>query len=140
MAVLQFGFGTDPQAPTFRPHNYVRNLVAYTGTHDNDTVVGWWTGGGGVSTRSAEDVEVEKGFARAYLNTDGREIHWTMIRSLMQSVADTVVFPMQDLLGLGSEARMNTPSTASGNWRWRLAEIPRESGGRVAELARLYER
>ena len=65
MAILQFAFGTDPQAPDFRPHNYPRNLVVYTGTHDNDTTVGWWTGGAGHSTRSHEDIERERDYARA---------------------------------------------------------------------------
>jgi 4-alpha-glucanotransferase len=141
MAVLQFAFGKDPQAPTFQPHNYPRNLAAYTGTHDNDTAVGWWRSEGGDSTRTAEDVAVEKQKARAYLGTDGHEIHWVMIRELMKSVADTVVFPMQDVLGLGSEARMNTPSIASGNWRWRMAARARaEDAARLREMAELYGR
>jgi 4-alpha-glucanotransferase len=141
MAILQFAFGKDPQAPTFQPHNYPRNLAAYTGTHDNDTVMGWWRSEGGDSTRASEDVVVEKQKARAYLGTDGHEIHWVMIRELMKSVADTVIFPMQDVLGLGSEARMNTPSTASGNWRWRLtARAAAEDARRLREMAELYGR
>ncbi len=142
MAILQFAFGTDPQAPTFRPHNYERNLVAYTGTHDNDTVMGWWRSEGGDSTRTADDVAVEKARACAYLNRDGREMNWTMIRTLLASVADTVLFPIQDVLGIGSEGRMNTPSTASGNWRWRVrAEtLTVELARHLAELTHLYER
>jgi 4-alpha-glucanotransferase len=121
MAILQFAFGTDPQAPQFKPHHYLRDLVAYTGTHDNDTVVGWWTSrGAGDSTRTLEGVEKEMEFARRYLNTDGRDINWVMIRTLMASVADTVLFPFQDLLGVGSEGRMNLPGSPSGNWRWRF--------------------
>jgi 4-alpha-glucanotransferase len=139
MAVLQFGFGKDPQAPTFLPHNYPRNLAAYTGTHDNDTVMGWWRSEGGDSSRTSEDVEVEMARARAYLGTDGREMNWVMIRELMKSVADTVVFPMQDVLGLGREARMNTPSVASGNWRWRMAGRAAETGC-LREWAELYGR
>ena len=122
MAVLQFAFGKDPQAPDFTPHNFVRNLVAYTGTHDNDTAMGWWRSEGGDSTRTLRDVTEEKAWARAYLNTDGSEMNWVLIRTLMASVADRVLFPMQDVLGLGSEARMNTPSVPSGNWRWRMQE------------------
>jgi 4-alpha-glucanotransferase len=80
MAVLQFAFGNDPQAESFLPHNYDRDLVAYTGTHDNDTAVGWWTGGAGESVRSGEDVAKEKAFARAYLATDGHEMSWTLAR------------------------------------------------------------
>ena len=84
MAILQFAFGKDPQAPDFKPHNYPHHLVAYTGTHDNDTVVGWWTSTAGAgSIRTAEDVAEEMEYARRYLNTDGREINWVMIRSLV---------------------------------------------------------
>ena len=142
MAVLQFAFGNDPQADGFKPHNYVRNLVAYSGTHDNDTAVGWWRSQGGDSTRTPEDVCREKNRARAYLNTDGAEIHWDLIRALMASVADTVLFPMQDVLGLASEARMNTPATASGNWRWRMrpdAATP-ALAARLGEMAKVYQR
>lgn len=141
MAVLQFAFGKDPQGPSFQPHNYPRNLAAYTGTHDNDTVMGWWRSEGGDSTRTAEDVEREKAKARAYLGTDGTEMNWVMIRELMKSVADTVVIPMQDVLGLGSEARMNTPSVASGNWRWRMtAQQAETKPNRLREMAELYGR
>src|SRR5262249_42721283 len=122
MAILQFAFGTDPQGPTFRPHNYSRDLAAYTGTHDNDTIVGWWTSSGaGDSTRTEQDIGKEREYASKYLNTDGHKIHWAFIRALMASVAKTVIFPLQDVLGLGSEARMNIPSKVSGNWRWRFS-------------------
>jgi 4-alpha-glucanotransferase len=142
MAILQFAFGKDEQARSFRPHNYVRNLVAYTGTHDNDTVAGWWRSEGGDSTRKPEDVAAEKARAREYLDTDGREMNWTLIRALMASVADTVLFPAQDILGLGSEARMNTPAVASGNWRWRIrpGALTPEMAGRLQELTKLFER
>jgi 4-alpha-glucanotransferase len=138
MAILQFAFGTDPQAPSFRPHNYPRSIVAYTGTHDNDTAMGWWQSAGGDSTRTAADVEKEKRFACEYLATDGREIHWDMIRALEASVADTVIVPVQDLLGLGSEARMNMPSTLGGNWLWRL-QPGRLSSAAAARLRRMAE-
>jgi 4-alpha-glucanotransferase len=142
MAILQFAFGNDPQAPTFQPHNYERDTVAYTGTHDNDTVRGWWEGGAGDSVRTAEDVAREKSFARAYLGTDGAEMHWVMIRALLASVADTAIVPLQDVLGLGSEARMNTPATLGGNWRWRFREeaLGAEHAARLAELTRMYGR
>jgi 4-alpha-glucanotransferase len=142
MAVLQFAFGNDPQAESFRPHAYERNLVAYTGTHDNDTALGWWEGGAGDSIRSAEDVEKEKAFARAYLATDGREMNWTLIRAVLASVADTAIVPLQDVLGLGSEARMNRPSTADANWRWRFREeaLRPELAERLAALVGLYGR
>ncbi len=120
MAILQFAFGTDPQAPDFRPHNYQRSRVVYTGTHDNDTTVGWWSGGIGHSTRSDTERENEREAARRYLDLDGRDVHWQFIRAVLASVADKAIIPAQDLLGLGSDARMNQPGTATGNWRWRL--------------------
>jgi 4-alpha-glucanotransferase len=123
MSILQFAFGRDPQAPSFQPHNYFRNLVAYTGTHDNDTTVGWFTSRGtDDSTRTTREIDEERRFACDYLGTDGQEIHWVFIRALLASVADSVIIPLQDLLGLGSEARLNRPSTATGNWRWRYAQ------------------
>ena len=142
MAILQFAFGTDPQAPTFRPHRYAMDLVAYTGTHDNDTVAGWWQSDGGDSTRKPEDVVREKALARRYLCTDGTEMHWVLLRALHASVAATVVAPVQDLLGLGSEARMNRPGTSAGNWRWRLREgqLTSALAERLAGLAALYDR
>jgi len=142
MAILQFAFGKDPQGPSFRPHNYPRHLVAYTGTHDNDTVMGWWHSAGGDSTRTPQDVQVEKARTRAYLATDGHEMNWVMIRGLMGSVADTVLFPAQDVLGLGSEARMNIPSVASGNWPWRVKAGARncELAGRVKKTVYMYAR
>jgi 4-alpha-glucanotransferase len=121
MAVLQFAFGSDDPDSGFLPHNFPREVVAYTATHDNDTLVGWWTGGVGESTRSAEDVERERARALTYLGGDGSQIHWDGVRTLFVSVADTVIVPLQDLLGLGSEARMNLPGRSDGNWRWRFA-------------------
>jgi len=120
MAVLQFAFGEDDAANPFRPHNFDPRTVAYTATHDNDTLAGWWRGGVGDSTRTAQDVEREHARARAYLGGDGETIHWDAIRSLYVSIADAVVVPMQDVLGLGSEARMNLPGRPDGNWTWRL--------------------
>lgn len=144
MAILQFAFGKDPQAPDFKPHNYPREVVAYSGTHDNDTTMGWWSSSGqGDSTRTAEDIEKERRHALAYLGLrDGKEMHWAFIRTLMASVASTVVFPAQDLLGLGTEARMNMPSTLGRNWLWRLkpGELTPEIAARLAALAELYDR
>lgn len=143
MAILQFAFGTDPQGPSFRPHNYERNLLAYTGGHDNDTTVGWWTGGIADSTRSEDDLRREHEYASAYLNLrEGEEIQWAMIRALMASVADTVLVPMQDVLGLGGEARMNLPGRMGGNWKWRYEreQLHPEMAGRLRALTELYER
>ncbi len=120
MAILQFAFGSDAHSNDFLPHNYERRLVVYTGSHDNDTAVGWWRGGVGDTTRQPEEVEKERAFARDYLGTDGGEIHWDLIRMALTSVAETAIVPLQDVLGLGSEARMNVPSRSAGNWRWRF--------------------
>jgi 4-alpha-glucanotransferase len=120
MRILQFAFGTDPGAPTFLPEAYVRNTVAYTGTHDNDTVVAWFHDRGEHSTRSPEQCETERRACLSHLGIPGREIHWEMIEVLLRSKAGAVIFPLQDVLGLGVEGRMNVPGTTAGNWRWRL--------------------
>jgi len=143
MAILQFAFGNDPQGPSFRPHNYSRELAAYTGTHDNDTVVGWWaSSGAGDSTRTPEDVAKEHAFARAYLNFTDVPIHWVLIRGVLSSVADLAIIPLQDLLGLGSEARMNLPGTSRGNWRWRFEKglLTDALARRLCELVEMYDR
>ncbi|HEY7187895.1 MAG TPA: 4-alpha-glucanotransferase [Vicinamibacterales bacterium] len=142
MAILQFAFGTDPQAPTFKPHNYQRNVVVYTGTHDNDTTVGWWTGDAGHSTRSEKQIDEEREHTRRYLGTDGHEIHWDFIRAVQASVADTAIVPAQDLLGLGNEARFNRPGIASGNWRWRLrpGQLTRATMERLGAMTEMYDR
>src|SRR5207247_2873541 len=107
MSLLQFAFGNDPQGPTFRPHNYSRELVAYTGGHDNDTTVGWWTSSGvRDSTRTEQDIREERDFTRAYLGVKDEAINWVLSRAVLASVANTAILPLQDILGLGSEARM----------------------------------
>lgn len=110
--VLQFGFGWDP-AQTHLPHKYPKRSLAATGTHDNDTSRGWY---------ESIDNDGMRDWVHRYLQTDGREIHWVMIRAVLHSPADTAIIPVQDLLGLGSEARMNRPGVATGNWGWRMAE------------------
>jgi 4-alpha-glucanotransferase len=123
LRILQFAFGTDPMSSTFIPENYVPNCVAYSGTHDNDTVVGWFRSEAGEgSTRSAEEIDTEQKITLEYFGSNGSEIHWDFIRSLYRSKAGAVIVPVQDLLGLGSEARMNTPGKASGSWAWRLTD------------------
>ena len=133
---------TTRRRPRFKPHNYVRDLVAYTGTHDNDTAVGWWTSGGASdSTRTPEDVAKEHAFARAYLGFKDEPIHWVMIRAIHGVGRRYRDCPVQDVLGLGSEARMNLPGTASGNWRWRCnrALLPRDRGA-AERTGYLYDR
>lgn len=132
MAVLQFAFG-DP-ASEYLPHNYRRRLAAYTGTHDNDTVAGWWDGLG----------EDERAFARRYLRLDetAEPTHWAAIRAALASVAERAVVPLQDVLGLGREARMNVPGQEGGNWAWRFdwADVPDDALARLRDLTELYGR
>lgn len=132
MKLLQFAF--DSREPgDYLPHNYPHNCVLYTGTHDNDTVMGW------KNHVSPEDLD----FARRYLNIHPEDaLNWVMIRAAFTSVADTAIIPMQDYLGLGSEARINTPSTLGGNWQWRMTSdaIEPELAGRIREMTELYGR
>jgi 4-alpha-glucanotransferase len=111
MRVLQFGF-SDKGAHIHLPHRFTPDAVAYTGTHDNDTTQGWW--------RVAS--VVERTAAEAYLGPLGEAPVWPMIRAAEDSVAELAIVPAQDLLELGSEARMNTPAVAQGNWSWRVPE------------------
>ena len=121
MRILQFAFGNDDRADEFRPESYPAHCCVYTGTHDNDTTVGWFRSEAGPgSTRTAEEIAAERKMILDYLRTDGREIHWDLINLGSRSNANTFVVPLQDLLGLGSEARMNTPGVAGGNWQWRF--------------------
>ena len=131
MRVLQFAFAGDA-SDRYLPHNHEHDTVVYTGTHDNDTVAGWW----------AAATDHERHFARGYLATDGHDMPWTMIRAAMASVADTAVFPMQDVLALPTECRMNLPGQSEGWWTWRFqwSQVHPWHAGRLAELARFYGR
>ena len=121
MRILQFAFGNDSKAADYRPESYPPNCVVYTGTHDNDTTGGWfWSEAGEGSTRTQEEIEKERRTILEYVGTDGGEIHWDLIAVACKSKANTAVYPLQDLLGLGSEARMNVPGVEGGNWRWRF--------------------
>ena len=142
MRILQFGFSSDTKNIDL-PHNYHRNVAVYTGTHDNDTTVGWFNSVAGAgSTRTAEQISAERTFCLKYLNTEGSEIHWDLIRAVLQSVADTAVVPLQDLLGLGNEARMNLPNSTTGNWTWRYESIAltRDHADRLRALTETYGR
>ncbi|ANX02914.1 4-alpha-glucanotransferase [Immundisolibacter cernigliae] len=119
MVVLQFAFDGDGSNPHL-PHNHDRSDVAYTGTHDNDTTLSWFSGLPDATAQRALD----------YLGQPGEAMPWPLIRAALVSVAALAVLPMQDLLGLGGAARMNTPGTTIGNWGWRL-----ESGQLVPALA-----
>jgi 4-alpha-glucanotransferase len=111
MKVLQFAFSGDPDHP-YLPHNFERNCVVYTGTHDNDTTLGW------LGTLSKK----ERMALRQYLGGRGEALNWELIRLALMSVAHTAIIPLQDVLGVGSEGRMNTPGRASGNWGWRYSQ------------------
>lgn len=142
MRILQFGFGGDAKNLDL-PHNYIKNCVAFTGTHDNDTTVGWFNSEAGKgSGRDQEQIARERAFCLDYLNSEGAEIHWDFIRAVWASVADAAVAPMQDLLGLGNEARMNLPASSSGNWYWqcRADDFQDELAARLSKLTELYGR
>jgi len=130
MFVLQFGF-TPGERRAHAPHRCVPNSVVYTGTHDNDTTVGWFDSLPQASRR----------LVQAYLGTSGATIHWSMIRAAYQTAAHTVIVPVQDVLGLGSDARMNVPGLVGANWSFRLTEQPHAAAAtRLRELADLFER
>lgn len=131
MAILQFAFAGDANDP-FLPHNHKPHSVVYTGTHDNDTSVGWW----------ATATEHEQHHARAYLGTDGHDIAWALMRAAAASVADTAVHPMQDILVLPTDCRMNLPGSASGWWVWRFewSQVHPWHGQRLADMTRLFGR
>jgi 4-alpha-glucanotransferase len=142
MKILQYAFGGDAKNLDL-PHNYVNNSVAYTGTHDNETTVGWWRSRSGAGSKGkAGNLTHEQEFCLRYLDTDGAEINWDFIREAWASVADTAIAPMQDLLGLGNEARMNLPASSSGNWQWRYkdGDITPELARRLRTLTETYAR
>ncbi len=133
MKVLQFAFGSGPTDP-FLPHNFTRDHVAYTGTHDNDTTLGWY---------QVTSTEGERDYARKYLGSDGSDIAWDMIRLAWASIANTAMITVQDLLSLGHEARMNMPSTVGPpNWCWRLlpGALSDATAARLRELTAIYGR
>jgi 4-alpha-glucanotransferase len=131
MRIFQFAFD-ERESDRFLPDHFVPNTVAYTGTHDNDTTLGWWN--------SAP--QHEKVMAQKYLGITGETIHWDMMRALSKSVANRVIFPMQDVLGLTSECRMNFPGTQVGNWEWRFSwdQLQAEFSVALAEMTELNGR
>ncbi len=142
MRILQFAFSSDTKNSDL-PHNYNQHTVVYTGTHDNDTTGGWFRSVAGAgSTRDAKQIERERKLCLKYLNSDGREIHWDFIRAVMASVAEMAIVPLQDVLGLGTEGRMNLPNSTVGNWSWRFkgGDLNDEMSTRLRELSELYGR
>ena len=135
MKVLQFAFESDA-SNLYLPHNYSQtNTVVYTGTHDNDTALGWF-----MSNRLSETA---KNYVRQYVNSHSDEqIPWDLMRLAMSSIADLAIIPLQDILGFGEDCRMNTPGTGTGNWRWRCAPhfLNDEIVQRLHHTTRLYNR
>ena len=132
MKILGFAFDSGEEND-YLPHTYTKNCVVYTGTHDNDTLIGWFQ----------KAKEEDRHFARDYLNSrSDDEIHWDAIRGAWSSVANMAISPVQDFLGLGSEARINTPGVAAGNWQWRLKHgvLTDELADRIAKLTKVYSR
>ncbi len=131
MKILQFAFGGDASNP-YLPHNHEKKSVVYTGTHDNDTTLGWY----------ASLTEAEKGHISAYLGHPGEEMPWPLIRAALASVACLAMLPMQDVLELDGEHRMNTPGTVEGNWRWRFdwEQVRPDLSSHLSGLVRLYGR
>ena len=132
MKILQFAFdaGNDSE---YLPHNYDKNCVVYTGTHDNDTTVGFLQ----------NMPEKDKKFAKKYLgHKNDKKLCFEIIRAALSSCADTAIIPMQDYLGLGSEARINIPSTLGINWKWRMGngDFTKELAGRIRSMTKLYGR
>jgi 4-alpha-glucanotransferase len=133
MRVLQFGFGSRG-AHNYLPHRYEPNTVVYTGTHDNDTTAGWWAHGANPQERAA---------VRIYTGTrENKPVVWPLIRAAATSVADTCIFPLQDILSLSSEARMNTPAGTGDNWSWRFTRgaIRQEHAEQLAAITELTDR
>lgn len=135
MKLLLFAFGDDLASNPYVPHNHTQNSVVYTGTHDNNTVKGWF---------SKEASDNDKDRLCKYLGrTVGEDIvHWELVRMAMMSVAATAIIPIQDVLGLGEEARMNVPAAVHGNWGWRLSEdlLTGEVTEKLLEVSRVYGR
>jgi 4-alpha-glucanotransferase len=133
MRILQFAWGEAQGAESrFLPHKHEVDSVVYTGSHDNNTTLGWW----------AEASEDMRHHLREYLACDGHSVHWDLIRAACASVADTAVHPMQDVLGLGAEHRMNFPGTATGNWTWRFCwdMVAPDVAARLYRYGQLYGR
>ncbi|MCC6546158.1 4-alpha-glucanotransferase [Candidatus Sumerlaeota bacterium] len=140
MNILQFAWGAasvNPLVPDpgshFTPHQHVRNSVVYTGTHDNDTTVGWWRN---------SSAPQERHHMQVYLSTDGSLANWDLIRAAFASVANSAIIPMQDFLGLDSDARMNFPGKAEGNWAWRMkgGDAKSQLASQIRALTLLYQR
>jgi len=135
MNILQFAFGGSGGENRFLPHHHVQNSVVYSGTHDNNTTLGWWMDPKEVSPDIRE-------YLKAYVGHEVQEPHWELIRMGMASVAHTFVAPMQDILGFGADTRMNTPGKESGNWGWRFTAdwLQHPNHQKLAWLTKVFDR
>jgi len=135
MRVLLFAFGEDDPGHPYLPHNYPTDCIAYTGTHDNNTARGWFE-------QEASPADRKRLFRYLGRKISAAQAPREMVRLASMSRADTAIFPMQDVLGLGAEARMNRPATLEGNWRWRLRpdQATPELADELGEMARAYGR
>lgn len=138
MKILLFAFGGDPQQNPYLPDKFKPNCVAYTGTHDNNTIYGWWENDAG----SEEKKNLARYLKGHKIKKAGRPLHWLFIDMVMDSSAGRVILPLQDILGLGEEGRMNRPGTSTGNWEWRLPErtISAAISRRLATLTKTTKR
>ncbi|HAJ57869.1 MAG TPA: 4-alpha-glucanotransferase, partial [Cyanobacteria bacterium UBA8543] len=136
MRILLFAF-SESYDNAYLPHHYVRNSVVYTGTHDNDTTLGWWKG---ASTHEKQLLAKYLGYQT---DEEIKEINWVLIRVALASVANLAIIPLQDLFGLDNSGRMNDPSVNAGNWRWRYDSsklLTKEISDRLLDLTQLYSR
>ncbi|MFB0524085.1 MAG: 4-alpha-glucanotransferase, partial [Phycisphaerae bacterium] len=135
MRVLQFGFDGDANKNPHILHNHIEDCVVYTGTHDNNTIRGWFS-------KEAKPKQKKRLFDYLGREVSANQIHWHLIRLAMSSVARMVIIPMQDVLGLGEKARMNLPGTIKGNWRWRMqpGQLTATVAKKLKDLTRIYGR
>ncbi|GAC1474798.1 MAG: 4-alpha-glucanotransferase [Isosphaeraceae bacterium] len=142
MRVMQFGLNGAPGTEFHLPFSYVNHCIAYTGTHDNETTVGWFTSSPVGSPEEQALLKAQRAFALQVVGSTGEEVHWNVIHALLSSVADTVIIPLQDILGLDGSARMNVPGLAGGNWGWRLLphQLQTVDRDRLARLTAVFAR
>ncbi len=135
MRVLLFAFGEDFPTNPYAPHNYINKCVVYTGTHDNNTIKGWFK-------REASPEDRKRLFEYIGHKVTEKDVHWELIKLVMSSVAEMVIIPMQDILGLGEKARMNLPASSNGNWEWRLTpeQLSPSLIRKLSEMTRIYGR
>jgi 4-alpha-glucanotransferase len=135
MRVLLFAFGEDLPTNPYAPHNYINKCVVYTGTHDNNTIKGWFK-------REASPEDKKRLFEYIGRKVTEKDVHWELIKLAMRSVAEMVIIPMQDILGLGEKARMNLPASSNGNWEWRLTpeQLSPSLIRKLSEMIRIYGR